>query len=430
MVSVSCSGKAKKAEPGEKAPATATNENANTDSSSSQKLVASKPVAAPAKPGPAPTPLAKDDGEHQGKHLWSFRFGGIERDSVRGVAVDSKGNIAMCGFFSKEATIGNAKLTATAAENPKEQPVDAFVAMLDGNSKPLWTAHLPGKGDQIAGRVAFDGDGNVIVVGWFGVEIGVGDGVLEAAGGDDIFVAKYAPDGRRLWAKRFGGKNIDGADDIAVDSNNGIIITGVFRGEANFGKELVAKSKGNADAYLLKLAPNGEPMWLHTLGYRGDDFGRGLALAPNDEIVLFGEFSGELTLGSMKKESVGNRDAYLARFDRNGEPLWVTTFGNEFDDIAIGLDTDSAGNSIVIHRQVRRQRRARLVVPAWRERRRCRNRSGSRSVWKYLRNGVVLVRHRLRCWAAQEHRQARHLSREAKSRWKSTLVQALWRNRI
>ena len=46
---------------------------------------------------------------------------------------------------------------------------------------------------------------NIFVIGQFQGTADFGTGSLASAGYLDIFVAKYAPDGRPLWAKRFGG---------------------------------------------------------------------------------------------------------------------------------------------------------------------------------------------------------------------------------
>jgi hypothetical protein len=51
----------------------------------------------------------------------------------------------------------------------------------------------------------------------------------------DVFVAKLDPTGAVLWSKSFGNVEIQAANGLAVDGNGDVIITGYFRGTINFG---------------------------------------------------------------------------------------------------------------------------------------------------------------------------------------------------
>src|SRR5438045_1426330 len=55
-----------------------------------------------------------------------------------------------------------------------------------------------------------DGDGNIVVAGIFSLTANFdpsksGQSLLTSVGESDAFVAKYSPDGRLIWAERFGG---------------------------------------------------------------------------------------------------------------------------------------------------------------------------------------------------------------------------------
>ena len=59
--------------------------------------------------------------------------------------------------------------------------------------------------------------------------------LLTAAGGSDIFVAKYNSSGALQWAKRAGGTVDEAGYGIAVDSSGNSYVTGYFEGSATFG---------------------------------------------------------------------------------------------------------------------------------------------------------------------------------------------------
>ncbi len=53
----------------------------------------------------------------------------------------------------------------------------------------------------------------------------------------DLVIAKFAPGGTLLWAKRVseGGGFDPGAADVIVDQDDAIVVAGRFTGTANFG---------------------------------------------------------------------------------------------------------------------------------------------------------------------------------------------------
>jgi hypothetical protein len=48
-------------------------------------------------------------------------------------------------------------------------------------------------------------------------------------------VAKFSPDGARLWSKQFGNTGNEQVNKVAVDNDGNIIITGFFWYSINFG---------------------------------------------------------------------------------------------------------------------------------------------------------------------------------------------------
>lgn len=65
----------------------------------------------------------------------------------------------------------------------------------------------------------------------------------------------------------------------------------------------------------------------------------------NESTYIVGQYSGTITVGdSTVTYKGGNVDAYLAKYDRLGEPLWVLSFGNLSDASASAVTTDTEGN--------------------------------------------------------------------------------------
>lgn len=300
---------------------------------------ASETAPTPVAPPPPAAALAADSGEHHLAHRWSRRLGGPTRDAARGVATGPDGLIAIAGYTTGKADFG---ATAQKAYEPKPAAkIDAYVASLDAGGKTRWARTFGGAGDDIANSVAIDSHGNVIVAGTFAQTLTFADGTLASAGADDMFVVKLTSDGRRLWAHRFGGRDIDALHYVTTDREDRILITGVFRDKVRVG-ETILTSAGDADIFMAVLSPEGEPVWAKGFGSSGPDWGRAAAADDAGFIAFAGEISGEVDLGTGPLKSVGNRDLVLARLSPAGEPVWSQRFGSEFNEVAVGMAIDPA----------------------------------------------------------------------------------------
>lgn len=343
LVLFGCKGQAQEKTAG-KEPSTAAAPGTNAEPVPPTAAKAVTPMPPPQAPV---AELPKDTQSHEGKHLWSMALGGLTTDAGRSLAISKSGTIALGGYFSGKSALGAESLEATKSSDPKDpNQVDGFVSTFGAQGKPEWTRQLGGAGSQIVSSVAFDGEGNLIAAGWFGEELTLGDGRMTTAGADDIFVVKFGPDGRRLWAKRFGSTDVDGADDMAVDAAGNIYVTGVFRTEADFAGTTL-KSSGLADIFLLKLTKDGEVAFVKAFGERYDDFGRSIAIDSQGNIVLFGEFSSKTSFGGEPLESVGNRDLFIAKLTPSGDHIWSKGMGTTLDEMGLAVATDPT-DAIVI----------------------------------------------------------------------------------
>ncbi len=108
-------------------------------------------------------------------------------------------------------------------------------------------------------------DNSTVVTGVFNGSATFGPGepnqtVLNTAGGNDFFIARYNPDGTLAWAKRAGGaSDNDYSNGITTLSDNSTVVTGHFGGSATFGpgepNETVLNSAGGYDIFIARFAP-------------------------------------------------------------------------------------------------------------------------------------------------------------------------------
>jgi len=167
----------------------------------------------------------------------SKRLGGSSSDSGNDIAVDSNNNFIITGFIN-----GTADLTGDADTGDANETGggvygnnDIFISVFDSVGTYQWSKRLGGANDDHGSDVAVDTNDNIIVVGRINDAADLdGDGATgganETGGGvyglNDIFVTVFDSSGVHQWSKRLGGANDDYGSGVAVDSNNNIIVVG------------------------------------------------------------------------------------------------------------------------------------------------------------------------------------------------------------
>ncbi|PLX03530.1 MAG: hypothetical protein C0595_06805 [Marinilabiliales bacterium] len=116
--------------------------------------------------------------------------------------------------------------------------------------------------------VCNDNNGNTYSTGYFRESITFGDITLTDVGGFDIFVVKYDPNGNVLWANSYGGTSLDFVNNMSINADNHIVITGAFRSESiSFGSFTLTNPNAGDGAncfYVMKIDTDGNVLWATT----------------------------------------------------------------------------------------------------------------------------------------------------------------------
>lgn len=209
-----------------------------------------------------------------------------------------------------------------------------------------WVKRLGDESEEIVTGLAVDRAGNAYVVGSFSEITTMGGSPLTSAGGYDLFIAKYAPDGSHLWSQRFGGTGQDSARSIAVDASGDVILVAGFEETVNFGGDAFT-SAGYTDIALVKYSSSGAHLWSRQLGGDQLDDGVGVAVDSSGNIVLTGSFHGDARFGSTTLKSAGNADIFVSKWSGSGVHLWSKNFGGTDFDRGYSVACDSAGNILL-----------------------------------------------------------------------------------
>jgi len=255
---------------------------------------------------------------------WSRGFGDELSQSMRSVAVDSQGNVYSTGDFQGVVSFGGEPLVAV------EDKADIVLAKHDMYGNPVWAKHFGDSSNQYAAKLIVDSKDNLILLGRVYGYTDLGGGPLKARGSGDILLGKFDGDGNHLWSRIYGDKDPDRAERIVVDSEDNIIITGTFTTLVDFGSGPFTTA-GMRDAFVLKLdGATGAHLFSRQIGGPGDDYGFGVGVDANDNVIVAGRFEQSLELAG-DLSSAGGTDIYLAKLSPAGVPVWSERLGGTGD---------------------------------------------------------------------------------------------------
>lgn len=172
-------------------------------------------------------------------------------------------------------------------------------------------------------------------------------------GDDDIFIQKLDNNGNLIWVKRIGGTGQDLCESIVVDDSLNIYITGSFRGTVDFDPNsgnFNVTSNGSDDIFILKLNSAGNFVWMRQIGGSGLDFAT-FCYSETGILYLTGFFRSVVDfdpgIGTYNLTSLGNKDVFALKIDRNGNFIAAASIGGSQNDIGLDCSIDDYGGLFI-----------------------------------------------------------------------------------
>lgn len=275
-----------------------------------------------------------------GDVTWVQPLAGAGTEFASGLAIDREGNVAVVGSYRGELDLDGHVLQSVGQ-------FDLFVASFDPRGDLRWARTIGAAHWGLASDVAVDTDGDVVVVGMFDGILFVDDRELYTAGEADAFVVRYAGDGALAWAMRAGGRGWDEAHAVAVSASGDAVVVGAFEGTADVGGAQLT-SAGRGDAWVARIARDGEVVRARAFGGEGDDTATTVAIGADEHVLIAGRFTGEARFGGEPVRSAGARDLFLARLSPDDEPVWSRRFGGSHSDCARAVAVAPDGEIVVM----------------------------------------------------------------------------------
>ncbi|HLA82377.1 MAG TPA: hypothetical protein VJP78_12295 [Thermoleophilia bacterium] len=243
-----------------------------------------------------------------GNEVWTRQFGSPESDVARGIAADASGVYVIGeteGALPGQTRVGH---------------LNAFVRKYDFDGNEVWTRQFGGADFVSASGVAVVAFGVYVV--------GFTSGVLPgqtSAGGWDAFIRKYDVDGNEVWTRQFGIFESDTASAVAVFAF-GVYVAGV------------TSFPGNTDAFIRKYDLEGNEVWTRQVEASHGDVAFGIAVSILG-VYIAGETDGTLP----GQTALGGGDAFVRKYDLDGNEVWTLQFGSSHLDMAFGVAVNFLG---------------------------------------------------------------------------------------
>lgn len=235
---------------------------------------------------------------------------------------------------------------------------DIFLGQIDSSFSCRWLKRLGGNDqvESVLGMTA-NNNGDVITTGysasnWFYCGQDSVENEWAGSNTSNMFISKLDVDGNCEWLRQVKDPYSEVGTGIGFLTDGSVVVSGNYYGwNADFGDTILANPAIAENAFMARYAPNGELSWASQTGGDTSQSFTSLAVSPNDEIWVCGKhYSSQLTIGTFTLPQRGEGDAFVAKYDKLGHPLYATSFGGEQHDYSYQIET-GGDNSIFVELQ-------------------------------------------------------------------------------
>lgn len=233
---------------------------------------------------------------------WGTYFGGYGTDSAHNNSMtgDSQGNTIHAGYtdsFDNIATVGSHQSENYILEN-NLYLITGIMMKFDPDGNLIWSTYYGGIGSTEFYSVGTDNENNIIGVGdtYSDTHIATPNSHQEFKGGDenDGFLVKFNSNGERIWSSYYGGIGQDVIRTVSTDNLNKIYIAG-------------STGSGN-------------------------------------NMITANAFDSEFE----NNNSLYASEAFIAKFDQNGNREWGTYYGGASVDVITSIEVGNDSNLYIV----------------------------------------------------------------------------------
>ena len=272
----------------------------------------------------------------QGELEWHRTFGGSKDDRGQAVIQTSDGGFAMAGYAMSSDGDGS----------NNEGFHDHWIIKLSAVGDLEWEKSFGYSGHDHAYDLVQTDDGGYFFSGFLDIVASGGAGStkvgssLTAHGVGEFWGTKIDSQGNIEWRKFFGGTNNDRSYGVVKSHDGGFIMTGFSESDDSD----ISNTKGSYDFWLVKVNGDGDFVWERSFGGSGIDVSYDIESTDDGAYVVVGH---SLSTDKDVSENHGESDAWLIKVAEDGELIWERTYGGSAFDSANSVKLTSDGGFLI-----------------------------------------------------------------------------------
>lgn len=223
---------------------------------------------------------------------------------------------------------------------------DFWIIRTDEYGNKMWDRRYGGSDDEGAYDIQQTADGNYLVSGYSSSPANE-DKSESGNGNKDFWAIKISPDGNKIWDHCYGGNKGEVLRGALPASDGGFLLAGYsFSGISGDKTQPKIGPEGTADYWIIKIDTHGVKQWDRSFGGNGEDELTALVPAADGGFMLAGS-SNSTQSGDHSQSSQGVNDFWVVRIDSLGNKLWDQRYGGTDDDFLIEITRSNDGGFLM-----------------------------------------------------------------------------------
>ena len=232
-----------------------------------------------------------------------------------------------------------------------------------------WAGAFQSNNTAVGRSVVADKFGNVYSTGYYygtiDLDPGLGVSSFTTGSGQSFFVTKMDVNGNLIWAKNFTGPVNVWSQSIGLDSLGNVVTMGFF--ESNILNNPIdfdpgpgvqnLSALGSTDAFVLKLDPNGNFIWVRQVGGVSASVNpKSMDIDKHGNVHVVGWFLGTVDFNpgvavntiSSSGSGSADEDGFIFKLDTYGNYIWAGAFISSMDVSPNDIKVDNNGNMLLV----------------------------------------------------------------------------------
>jgi len=265
------------------------------------------------------------------------RFGTQGSEAIDLMIPLPNGDFLAAGIFTENIELGDSSFTSVGRQ-------DLWLAKFDTASNVLWAIQGSSPQEDENADLKISQDGSIFWSGSFWQTGQFGNFTLQPAiMQKSIFILKINTDGVVLDGISLSGRGAKDIGEMEFDDTNNFYFTGSFQDSIQVMDTVFAATENSV--FISKMDTDFNLQWWQQISGTRSANGSGLGYLSSDEIIVAGDFEGEMIL---ETDTIFTRtadeDLFYTKYDSEGNSIFLRRAGGVFPAFCETVEVDEADN--------------------------------------------------------------------------------------